>query len=259
MFKQKSNSAFNNDLFNNQKIIDMHETMKRLYLAAKDIHAIDGQSAVARKMNLSPQRLNNWEARGMSKNGMLIAEQTVGCSALWLETGVGNMRASTSLSPLSNTQEASNKAEFDVNIKHAAFGMRPIPVISYIQAGRLSEISDPYAPGDGFATEICDDDLGPASFALEIEGESMLPDFRPGDRIVIDPNVVPNPGDFVVAKNGKQEATFKKYRPRGANDRGQQVFELVPLNEDYPTLRSDIETLHIIGTMVEHRKKFRRK
>lgn len=163
------------------------------------------------------------------------------------------------LLPSSNTHNESNKPKFDINVKNTAFGMRAIPVISYVQAGLLSEISDAYAPGDGFATEICEDDLGSSSFALEIEGDSMLPDFRQGDRIIIDPDVSPNPGDFVVAKNGKHEATFKKYRPRGTNESGVQVFELVPLNDDYPTLRSDIDQLHIIGTMVEHRKKFRRK
>ncbi|MGI4859741.1 MAG: LexA family protein, partial [Janthinobacterium lividum] len=62
------------------------------------------------------------------------------------------------------------------------------------------------------------------------------------------------PGDFVVAKNGSQDATFKKYRPRGVSLTGQEVFELAPLNDDYPTLRSDTEPLQIIGVMVEHRR-----
>ena len=86
----------------------------------------------------------------------------------------------------------------------------------------------------------------------------MLPDFRPGDRVLIDPDVQPRPGDFVAARNTKQEATFKKYRVRGINESGQEVFELVPLNDDYPTLRSDEHHLCVIGTMIEHRRKFRR-
>lgn len=163
------------------------------------------------------------------------------------------------LLPSSDMTKVGLGAEFDINVTTAALGMRAIPVISNIQAGLMTEISDPYSPGDGFATEICDDDLGPFAFALEIEGDSMLPDFRPGDRIIIDPDIAPNPGDFVVAKNGKQEATFKKFRPRGSSHDGAHVFELVPLNDDYPTMRSDADHLRIIGTMVEHRKKFRRR
>ena len=86
----------------------------------------------------------------------------------------------------------------------------------------------------------------------------MLPDFKPGDRIIVDPAVAPQPGDFVVAKNGHDEATFKKYRPRATDAAGNIIFELVPLNEDYPTMRSDTTPMRIIGTMVEYRK-YRRK
>ena len=71
---------------------------------------------------------------------------------------------------------------------------------------------------------------------------------------MIDPDVQPKPGGFVAARNGKQEATFKRYRPRGLNEKGVEYFELVPLNENYPTMRSDLEEITIIGTAVEHRK-----
>lgn len=160
----------------------------------------------------------------------------------WLATGQGSMEMG-----------------FDANTKPAPLGMRPYPVISSIQAGALKEISTPYAPGDGFDVEYGDDDTSKWSFFLEIEGDSMLPDFRPGDRVLIDPEVTPRPGDFVAARNTKQEATFKKYRVRGLDAAGNEVFELVPLNDDYPTLRSDEQHLCIIGTMIEHRRKFRRK
>lgn len=176
-----------------------------------------------------------------------------------IKAAVIKARQMAGLSPSPDTTSAFKPEEFDSNVTSVPFGKRPIPVISYVQAGLLTDINDPYAPGDGFAIEICEDDLGRFAFALEIEGDSMLPEFRPGDRVIIDPDVNPMPGDFVVAKNSHQKATFKKFRPRGMNEQGAQVFELVPLNEDYPTMRSDIEQLRIIGTMVEHRKKYRRK
>ena len=46
-------------------------------------------------------------------------------------------------------------------------------------------------------------------------------------------------GDYVVAKNGAEEATFKKYRVRGQDEKGRTIFELIPLNDDYETMRSD--------------------
>lgn len=85
----------------------------------------------------------------------------------------------------------------------------------------------------------------------------MLPDYRPGDVVIIEPDMEPRPGDCVVAKNGREEATFKKYRQRGIDDLGNPIFELVPLNNDYPTIRSDTTPLVIIGVMVEFRRKTR--
>lgn len=150
---------------------------------------------------------------------------------------------------------------FDENVKMAppsAMGMRPIPVISSVQAGALRDMEQPYPPGIGYAYEYTDQDLSDWAFALDVEGVSMMPEFRPGDRIIIEPELAPNPGDFVVARNGSAQATFKKYRPRGIDAAGNMVFELVPLNDDYPTLRSDTEQLTVIGVMTEHRKKYRR-
>lgn len=160
----------------------------------------------------------------------------------WLATGQGDMEAA-----------------FDGNTRPAPMGMRSYPVISCVQAGALREITVPYAAGDGFDVEFGDDEASRWAFFLEIDGDSMLPDFRPGDRVLIDPEVSPRPGDFVAARNTKQEATFKKYRVRGISESGQEVFELVPLNDNYPVMRSDEHHLVVIGTMLEHRRKFRRK
>jgi len=147
---------------------------------------------------------------------------------------------------------------FDENVVPAQLGLRPIPVISSVQAGALRDMETPYPTGAGYAYEYTDQDLSPWAFALDVEGLSMSPEFKPGDRIIVDPEISPNPGDFVVARNGSEQATFKKYRPRGIDGAGNMVFELVPLNDDYPTLRSDTEHLSIIGVVTEHRKKLRR-
>jgi len=88
----------------------------------------------------------------------------------------------------------------------------------------------------------------------------MLPEFHEGDKIVIDPEVAPQPGDLVIAKlDGDDEATFKKYRPRGVDSTGAPVIELVPLNDDWPTLTITADKPgRIMGTMVEHRRYRRR-
>jgi SOS-response transcriptional repressor LexA len=145
------------------------------------------------------------------------------------------------------------------NVVAAPLGARRIPVISPIAAGSFREIVDAFAMGDGEAYLSTDQDVSPYTFALKIEGRSMLPEFVEGDRVVIDPDVRPHSGDFVVARNSTGGATFKKYRLRGTDANGGEIFELIPLNVDeFDSVRSDMEPLEVIGTMVEHRRYRRR-
>ena len=141
------------------------------------------------------------------------------------------------------------------NVTQTPIGSRRIPIVSYVRAGHMAEAVNPYPAGDAeewILTDLLE--LSAGAFALRIRGDSMLPEFREGDTVIIDPAIAPLPGDYVVAKNGDNEATFKKYRPRGINEHGDPVFELVPLNDDYPSMRSDRTPIRIIGTMVEHRR-----
>ncbi|MET3232236.1 UNVERIFIED_ORG: SOS-response transcriptional repressor LexA [Burkholderia sp. 1263] len=145
------------------------------------------------------------------------------------------------------------------NVTPTAMGRRVIPVISYVQAGMMTEAIDPYALGDGFETVVTEWDVSESTFALRIKGKSMLPKFEEGDTIIIDPTLQPEPGEFVVAKNSEEEATFKKYRALGVDGYGNPVFELVPLNDDFATLHSERDHLHIIGVLIEHRQHHRRR
>lgn len=69
----------------------MHKQMERLYAAAEQLKGIKTQSGLARALNKSPQVVKNWESRGVSKEGMISAERVIGCSALWIEDGRGQM------------------------------------------------------------------------------------------------------------------------------------------------------------------------
>jgi SOS-response transcriptional repressor LexA len=133
---------------------------------------------------------------------------------------------------------------------------RPIPVIDYVQAGDWTAPADPHPKGDGMDFVFANSRLSDKAFALEIRGTSMEPEFRAGDRVIVDPNVPPVPGDYVVAKLAEDgEATFKKYRP-GPVVGGQPTrIELVPLNPDWPVMA--IDKRHpgrILATMVEHHR-----
>ena len=129
---------------------------------------------------------------------------------------------------------------------------RGYPVISYVQAGTWREVVDSFPRGGADEYRMASNEYGPHTFALRIVGNSMEPEFMEGDLVFIDPDVTPRPGNYVVAKNHEEEATFKKYRPRGIDANGVEIFELVPLNPDYAVMRSDQQPIKIIGTMMEH-------
>ena len=134
-----------------------------------------------------------------------------------------------------------------------------VPILSYVQAGHWRGMCEQATSFDGNVEYVAASvDIGPCGFGLWLRGNSMTPFFNEGDLVIVDPDEQPRPGDYVVAKNGGEEATFKKYRPRGIDENGQEVFELVPLNDDYPTMHSDRQHIEIIGVMVEHRT-FRRR
>ena len=194
------------------------------------------------------------KAKGLTQTAFAaLLEATSADVSNWKKRGMPADRHKDAAVALGVTVDALLAGSF-ANTEPAPVGVRKIPVISAIQAGMWAEISDNFAPGDADDWLMTDLELSASAFALTIRGDSMLPEFNPGDRVIIDPEVAPHPGDFVAAKNGEQEATFKKYRPRGMDAHGNMVFELVPLNDDYPTLRSDVEPIRIVGTMVEHRK-----
>ncbi|SFI30961.1 XRE family transcriptional regulator [Nitrosomonas sp. Nm34] len=91
------------------------------------------------------------------------------------------------------------------------------------------------------------------AFALDITDESMTPEFNKGDAVIVDPEVKPEPGDFVVASVGK-ESYFRKYKMREIITNGEPAFDLSPLNDAFPTISSDLtQGAKIIGTVVEHR------
>ena len=75
---------------------ERHESVTRLYDAARRINPeISSQADLARALNTSSQRINNWEesARGVSKEGALEAEEVFGCSAVWILTGRDTLRS----------------------------------------------------------------------------------------------------------------------------------------------------------------------
>ena len=100
-------------------------------------------------------------------------------------------------------------------------------------------------------TEIA---AGPTSFALVIDDDSMAPALSTGDKIIVDPDVTPRSGDYVVATVEDDDAALVRlYRPRA--EANHQLIELVPFDRAWTTrMIGGGKAGRIVGTMVEHRR-----
>lgn len=108
------------------------------------------------------------------------------------------------------------------------YGPPGIPVLTRIPAGPMGSALDLY-PYPGAAEEYLSlMEPGRPMIALRVKGNSMQPEFREGDYIIVAIGTAVQSGDFVVAvADGEDEGTFKRYmlKKDGAF--------LEPLNPEY--------------------------
>lgn len=80
-------------------------------------------------------------------------------------------------------------------------------------------------------------------FVLRIKGDSMYPEYRDGDKVIIlKQNVIDYSGQIAVAIYGDNMGTIKKIEYK------KDCINLVPINPQYqPEEIKDAETLHILG------------
>lgn len=211
----------------------MHEVTERLYLAAKNLRATEGQSAVAKLLNESPQVVKNWEGRGVSKAGILKAASVLGARAEWLANGTGAMAA----------------AGHPTNVEPGPDMRGKVPLISWVRAGSFCEAADPFVPGDAERWMECPVNHSETTFALRVRGDSMTAPhgngrtYPEGCIIFVDPEKrSPVNGDRIVAcLDGSHEVTFKVYK----NEDGRQWLQ--PLNPTHEPIR---EPFKVLGTVL---------
>ena len=87
------------------------------------------------------------------------------------------------------------------NVVPASLKSFKVPLISYVQAGVWTESCE-LMDSTEFKYIMTSLELSDKAFALQIKGDSMEPEFKEGDVVIIDPAINPIPGEFVVAMNG---------------------------------------------------------
>lgn len=141
------------------------------------------------------------------------------------------------------------------------FGHKMVPVVSAQLAAEWISSRPSYPITDRIEVEwVRLERASERAIGFVVEEEDMMDAIGPGDHVFLDPELEPQPGDYVLAKlDGEKRVVFRKYRARQRDRMAVPVVELVPLNEDYPTYV--INSKHcgrILGVMVEHRKYRRR-
>lgn len=98
---------------------------------------------------------------------------------------------------------------------------------------------------------------GSRLFALKLglSDEAFLPEFRPGDQLVIDPDAPIQPSDpVVVFKPGSERLNLKRYRVLSQSDAGVD-YELASIHPDFPGFAgAELASLQILGPVLQMRR-----
>jgi SOS-response transcriptional repressor LexA len=127
-----------------------------------------------------------------------------------------------------------------------------VRLVSEVEAGGFRKI-DNFGPSSELERIEVTVEIRRHTFALQVNGDSMCSagaySFPEGTIIVVEPDLEPVPGDFVVVLNERDEATFKQLYLKD------DQLELRPLNEHYRSVL--LGTSRIIGVVREAIRRFR--
>jgi phage repressor protein C with HTH and peptisase S24 domain len=123
---------------------------------------------------------------------------------------------------------------------------RYIPLIGLAEAGSSGYFDDAGFPVGGGWDQIAFPDLAEEhAYALEISGESMLPIYRDGERIIVSPSGNLRRGDRVVLKTAGGEVMVKQISRLTATR-----VELKSLNSDYEDRTFELNELAFIHRVI---------
>ena len=135
----------------------------------------------------------------------------------------------------------------------SAFEVRvEVPLVSEVEAGNYT-IIDNFCPDGSFDTVPTRVEVKRHTYALRVHGDSMVSEtgdsFPSGAILIVEPEMEPQPGDYVIALNASNETTFKQL----IKDSGDLY--LKALNSRYPI--KPLGDAKIIGVVREFTKRFR--
>lgn len=124
----------------------------------------------------------------------------------------------------------------------------PIPLLGFAQAGSGGFFDDGGFPaGQGwdvvdFPTQAAE---RPGVYALEVQGDSMLPLYRDGDILIVEPGAQTRRGDRVVVRSREGEVMAKVL-----NRQSPRSVELVSLNPDHPNRSFELSEIDWMARII---------
>ena len=121
-----------------------------------------------------------------------------------------------------------------------------VPLLGFAQAGAGGFFDDAGFPaGQGWDLIELPAQSGEGSYALQVQGDSMLPLYRHGDVLVEQPHAAVRKGDRVVVKTSSGEVMAKVLQRRTAS-----AIDLVSLNPEHPDRRLDAADVEWLARIV---------
>lgn len=174
--------------------------------------------------DLKPSRINNWE-RGLRTPGPEEIKQLAGA----LKVAPGYLMCLTddkeveqefpwlgALIPLLDSQQACDPHQIIVQIKNEA----------------KWDLKN-FIPLNPFLSK----NLSNNAFGLQVQDDSMSPEFKIGDILIVDPDQPLRPGGIVVAKHqDMNEVIIRRYKQLSA-DTTVHEYELNPINDNWAGIR----------------------
>ena len=204
------------------------EIGQRIYRARKN-KGLTRKALAELTDDLKPSRISNWEyglrTPGPEEVKQLSKALKVSSAFLLCLTeedhGFVKEESNARWIPLLNFQQSLDFTQLPENIKK-----------------HHVEIYIPINPKDVTSEHV---------FALKMYDESMEPELRRGDILLIDSKKMPIPGNYVIAKMKHQsEVVIRRYKELSSDDNNKD-FELLALNHHWANIQGDRCT--VIGTV----------
>jgi phage repressor protein C with HTH and peptisase S24 domain len=123
-----------------------------------------------------------------------------------------------------------------------------IPLLGFAQAGAGGFFDDGGFPA-GQGWDVVEFPVDPSRkagvYALEVQGESMMPLYRDGDMLIVEPGAQVRRGDRVVLKTKEGEVMAKVLSRQSA-----RTVELLSLNPEHPNRAFDLSDVEWIARII---------